>query len=110
MQLSESQLHMIIIAVLAITVVLLGIHIRQMQKKENYEACILGGAANTNSVQDLTAPLSAQNLSLVGIDKRNATNIRENEQYYGNNSRSEFANGNDYLVGDNNKGVSCNNS
>jgi len=109
MQLSENTTHVIIIVILVITIILLGIHINQMKKAENYEACILGQAANTNSVQDMTEAGPNQVMNVEGINKQQAANIRDNEVYYGNASKSDFVGG-DHIVGDNNKGVACNNS
>lgn len=109
MQLSENTTHVIIIVILVITVILLGIHINQMKKAEHYEACILGQAANTNSVQDMMESGANQVLNVEGINKQQSANIRDNDAYYGNASKSDFVGG-DNLVGDNNKGVACNNS
>jgi hypothetical protein len=112
MQLSDKQYHMIIMVILVITVILLGVHINQMNKKEGYEGCILGETANSNSVIDLTALTEDQVLALKGIDKRFAANLRDNEEYYGKNDQGQGAEswmvGGDNMVGDNQKAGSCN--
>ena len=106
--LSDTHIHYGIVVLLVITVILLSIHVKQMYAAEGYQ-CILGQAANTNSVQDMVSDLEHQNLRLQGINKRNAGNIRDNDGYYGNNSKSDFVKG-DYFVGDNNSDSACNNS
>lgn len=83
-----------------------------MNKKEGYEGCILGQANTPNVLLEMSTPSENSVLGLRGIDRRFATNLRENADYYGKNDQGQTAEswmvGGDNMVGDNSKSGACN--